>query len=70
MVRFELHRIMDEKDSVIGRFSVKDGEIVFPSSVDAAHCDMFPAGKMSNYTKNRISYLLDNTGKSMYLKKV
>lgn len=68
--KYKLHRISNEKDSVIGVFEVRNGEIVFPSSVDARHCDMFPAGPISQYTKNRITLLLDNKEKSMYLEKV
>ena len=68
--KFKLHRVIDNIDEVIGTFEIHDNEIVFPSNVDRHHCDMFPAGKMSDYTKNRINHLLDNKQKTMYLEKV
>lgn len=68
--RFKLHRVFQGEDKVIGTFEVRNNEIVFPTSADEHHCDMFPAGPMSPYTQNRISHLLDNQDKSMYLEKV
>lgn len=68
--KFKLHRVFDGKDSVLGSFEVIDGKITFPSHADEHHCDMFPAGEMSDSTKNRITHLLDNKEKTMYLEKV
>lgn len=70
VIKFKLHRVKDGKDSVIGTFEVRDGDIIYPSHSDEHHCDMFPAGQMSAYTKNRISHLIDNKEKTMYLEKV
>lgn len=70
VTKFKLHRISNGEDRVIGSFEVHDNEIVFPSVSDEHNCDMFPPGTMSAYTKNRISHLLDNDHKSMYLEKV
>jgi len=70
VTKFKLHRVLDGKDSVIGTFEVRDNSIVFPTRRDQHHCDMFPVGPMSDYTKNRISQLLNNKTKTMYLEKV
>lgn len=68
--KFKLHRVFQDKDEVIGTFEVRDNDIVFPSHADEHYCSMFPAGPMSAFTKNRISSLLDNEEKTMYLRKV
>ena len=68
--KFKLHRVSNDEDEVIGTFEIQGEEIVFPTNVDRHHCDMFPPGKMSDSTKNRISELLDNKQKTMYLEKV
>lgn len=70
VTKFKLHRVLNGEDKVIGTFEVKDGQISFPSHADQHHCDMFPPGEMSAYTKNRITHLLDNKQKTMYLEKV
>lgn len=70
VIKFKLHRIFEGKDEVIGVFEVRDNEIVFPSSADEHHCSMFPAGKMSASTQNRITHLLNNKDKTIYLEKV
>lgn len=67
--KFKLHRVFQDKDEVIGAFEVRDNEIVFASHADEHHCSMFPAGPMSQYTKNRITHLLNNDEKTMYLEK-
>jgi hypothetical protein len=69
VTKFNLHRVFKGKDEVIGTFEVRDNEIHFASHADEHHCSMFPAGPMSEYTKNRISHLLDNEDKTMYLEK-
>lgn len=69
-IRFKLHRVFQGKDKVIGQFVVEDNKISFPTHADKHHCDMFPEGGMSAYTKNRITHLLDNQEKTMYLEKV
>lgn len=68
--KFKLHRIFNGEDKVIGTFEVRGNEIVFPSVTDEHHCDMFPPGPMSAYTQNRITHLLDNKQKTMYLEKI
>lgn len=68
--KFKLHRVFNDKDEVIGTFEIQGDDIVFPTNVDRHHCDMFPAGKMSDSTRNRIGHLLDNQEKTMYLEKV
>lgn len=68
--KFKLHRILDGKDEVIGVFKVENDQIKFPTHADEHHCSMFPAGPISNYTRNRISNLLDSKTKTMYLEKV
>lgn len=69
--KFEVHKVLQDHDEVVGVFEVHDNEIVFPSHADKHHCTgMFPEGLMSAYTKNRITDLLDNEEKTTYLKKV
>lgn len=67
--KFKLHRVFKGEDKVIGTFEVRDNEIVFPTHADEHHCDMFPAGPLDAYTQNRITHLLDNKDKTMYLEK-
>jgi hypothetical protein len=70
MTIFKLHRVFKGKDEVLGMFKIVNDEICFPTSADEHNCDMFPSGPMSEYTKNRITHLLDNKSKSMYLEKI
>jgi hypothetical protein len=69
-IKFHLHRVFQGEDRVIGQFVVRGDQISFPTHSDKFHCDMFPEGKMSASTKNRITELLDNKHKTMYLEKV
>lgn len=70
VTKFKLHQIFNGKDSVVGSFEVKDNHIVFPTIADEYACDIFPAGKISGYTHNKITELLNNKTKSMWLEKV
>lgn len=67
--KYIVHRHLNGKDSVLGKFEIKKGEIVFRSEVDKHNIDQFPAGPMSKHTENRIEYLMTNTDKDVYIKK-
>lgn len=64
---YTVHRVFDGKDTVLGKFSVEGNEIVYSSQADEMNCDIFPAGPMSDRTKKRLSSLLDNEHKSVYI---
>lgn len=64
---YTVHRVHNGEDKVIGHFNVQDEELSFSSSTDEANCSMFPSGKLSEITKARLSTLLDNEAKSVYI---
>ena len=68
--KYEVHRVFEGEDRVIGTFEVADKSVSFPTHSDELNCDIIPAGPISSRTEDRIKYLLDNDHKSMYLKKV
>lgn len=65
--RYIVYHHFNGKTEKIGSFKVRDGEIHFDSLVDEYNCDIFPAGKMSESTKERLEHLLDNDSKSVYI---
>ena len=69
--KFKLHRIFQDKDSVIGSFTITNDEVSFPNKAAEHNCGLIPAGPISTYTHNRIVNLLNSKEKStMYLEKV
>lgn len=67
---YELHHILNGKDSVVGTLEVKGDKIVYPSVADEHNCDIFAAGEMDGHTLRKFKELLNNPYKSMYVTKV
>ena len=40
------------------RLTIKNGSISFPSSDDSHNLDMFPAGKISEYTQKKLQHYI------------
>ena len=68
--KYKVHKHLDGKDTVLGRFEIKNNSIVFLSEVDKMNIDQFPAGPMNEHTIKRIKYLITNPDKHTYIKKV
>ena len=68
--KYIVHRHLNGKDSILGKFEVKKGAIEFLNEADRLNIDQFPSGPMSEHTKNRIEYLMTNKDKDVYIKKV
>ena len=67
MNRFTVHRFFNGRDEVIGHFTVSNGSIHFDNWADAMNCDIFPEGPMGSMTQRRLTSLLNNTSKSVYI---
>jgi hypothetical protein len=65
--RYIVHHFVQGKDEVLGSFTVENGEICFPTKRDQLRCDLFPSGPMREVTKRRLTTLLNNKSKSVYL---
>lgn len=68
--KYELHRIFKGQDEILGNFTIDDEVISFSSKGAEKNCSIFPAGKISESTSRRLTHMLDNQGKSMYVTKV
>lgn len=64
---YTVHQVFNGETKVLGKLSVQDGKITFPSRQDELSCDIFPPGKMTKRTKDRLVELLDNPHKSVYI---
>lgn len=67
MERFIVHEFDNGRDVVIGSFIVQNGQIHFDSKVDEMNCDIFPPGPIHPATARRLSNLLNNKSKSVYI---
>jgi hypothetical protein len=65
--RYTVHRVFNGQDEVLGHFDVVNGEIHFESIADQFNCGIFPPGPIAPMTMRKLSSLLDNHNKSMYI---
>jgi hypothetical protein len=55
---YEVRERSDGRDSIVGRFEIKNGVVVFSREVDKWNIDRISPGPMSGYTENLISLLM------------
>lgn len=68
--KYIVKRHLNGKDSILGRFEIKDNSIVFANEADRLNIDQFPSGPITQYVKDRIDYLMTNADKDIYIEKV
>ena len=57
----------DGKETLVGRFEIRNGAVIFASEADKWNIDRIPPGPISWYTENLIKLFMKNVGETIRL---